>query len=76
MNIKELKELIKDLPDDMNVYLDTGEDELEGNMWDYVVSPPKSKPEIKNVGRNNRVNYAVAQRACAETKDAVKCLIL
>lgn len=77
MTIKELKDLIKDLPNDMEIFKDVLNHEIEGNHWDYVVEPIV-RPRVKRVGnmKEGAAVVAVAQRACKETKDAKKCLIL
>lgn len=75
MKIKELKKLIEDLPDDMEVFKDILNHAIEGNnYWDYVVEPV-IRSKIRRVGQMEE-GAAVAQRACKETEGAVKCLIL
>lgn len=75
MTVEDLELIIKDLPKDMEVLLDACEDELEGSRWSYRVRLPNANPEVKMVGRVN-FGYAIATRACRETKGAKKCLIL
>lgn len=74
MKIKDLKELIKDLPDDMDVFIDDGKELLEGNKWYYSLR--ELSPVERRVGEMEPGRLAVAQRACKETKNAKKGLVL
>jgi len=76
MTVKELKDFIEKLPDDMPVFKDIlNFADLEGNKWDYIVEPIEKPRTNKRVGKTD-IGFAVAQRPCEETKGARKCLIL
>ena len=75
MNIKKLKSLIADLPDDMEVFKSDSENSSDP-YWSEYVSHVIDTPEVKRVGESSHGDYMVARRPCKETKGAKKCLVL
>lgn len=70
ITIKELKEVLKDLPDDMLVYKTIFENESRVKITQNIY------PYIKRVYKDKNHSYKIAERPCKETKNAQKALIV
>jgi len=71
MTIKELIKLLLEYPIDTEVF--TCGEETDGNKLGYKLYIPSPKMD-RFLIKNNR--YYTAQRACEETKNAKKCIVL
>lgn len=73
MTVADLKQIMSKYPDDMEVFIDIGDDtKFENNsIWLSAVREPNSQCIPTNV-----LDMKIVQRPHNLTKDAKKCLIL
>jgi len=73
MTVLELKQLLSNYPDDMEVFVDmiTDDQHESDNIWVSMVREPVVNSNLKMIR-----DMKIAQRPCQQTKDAKKCLIL
>jgi len=70
MNVKELKQILKSLSDDAEIYIDSLEPHIEGNEWWF---------KVKKIGLGKTYSIRdnkVAQRPCKETAGCERGLVL
>ena len=70
MNAKELKTILKSLPDDTEIYIDSKEPGIDGNIWAFKVHKAIHSA-VKRVKDNK-----VVQRPCKETSGCKRGLVL
>lgn len=73
MTVLDLKQILSNYPDDMEVFVDmiTDDQYEDDNVWTSLVREPIVNNNLKRV-----MDMKIAARPCQQTKDAKKCLIL
>ena len=73
MTVSELKQILANFPDDMEVFVDMIEDDQleDDNIWTSIVREPYQNNNLMRVKE-----MKIAQRPHKMTQDAKKCLIL